>query len=226
MYYIFKLMNSWYSAFQCAKLSHSCVHWCCLQYEYCLLYGLSVYLCSSISTGVSYRCQWDISTSSISSLRFTHSKHALGGGGGIKRHGDRGEGREVFPGSLLWHCECQTPITLIRAGICMIKRIRDFNQKNSLVWKRDTLRQARPPCTSDTPVSPTPSVTASAAPVWVFHEYAWTSQEFGTTFKWTFVSAAEEEINALIIQTHIKYSWPPSDANTPQPPKHCRDVIL
>lgn len=146
--------------------------------------------------------------------------------GGIKRHGDRGEGREVFPGSLLWHCECQTPITLIRAGICMIKRIRDFNQKNSLVWKRDTLRQARPPCTSDTPVSPTPSVTASAAPVWVFHEYAWTSQEFGTTFKWTFVSAAEEEINALIIQTHIKYSWPPSDANTPQPPKHCRDVIL
>lgn len=48
-----------------------------------------VYVCSGISA--SYRCHRDISISSISSLRFTHSKHALGwggGGGGIKRHRD------------------------------------------------------------------------------------------------------------------------------------------
>lgn len=62
-----------------------------------------------------------------------------------------------------WHCECQHQITLIRQGICMIKRIRDFNQKNSLVWKRDTLRQARlipaaPPCHCQ---------------AWARHEYAW-----------------------------------------------------
>lgn len=132
-----------------------------------------------ISAYVSYRCQWGIS---IWSQRFTYSKHALGRGG-IERHRDREsvgrEEGEVLPVSLLWHCECQTPITLIREGICMIKRIRDFNQKNSLVWKRDTLRQARPipPPTSDKPISPTPSVTASASLVVASHEYAWANQE-------------------------------------------------
>ena len=61
------------------------------------------------------------------------------------RERERRVGSRVLLGSLLWHCECQTPITLIRARICMIKWIRDFNQKNPLVWKRDTLRQAHPP---------------------------------------------------------------------------------
>lgn len=61
------------------------------------------------------------------------SRHALGRGGG---------GGGGFLRSL-WHCECQPQITLIRERICMIKRIRDFNQKNSLVWKCDTLGEAR-----------------------------------------------------------------------------------
>lgn len=81
--------------------------------------------------------------------------HWWGAAGGGNGDGEGG----VLLGSLLWHCECQTPITLIRARICMIKRIRDFNQKNSLVWKRDTLRQARltlPSPLHQPPVSPPP----------------------------------------------------------------------
>lgn len=78
----------------------------------------------------------------------------------------------------------------------MIKRIRDFNQKNSLVWKRDTLRQARlipPPPTSDKPIYPPPSVTATATPVVAPHEYAWANQGKGMTLKWATVSLVWEK---------------------------------
>lgn len=95
--------------------------------------------------------------SSISNQDFIYSEHAAEGVGGIKgKQGGRG-GEELL-GLRLWHCECQTPITLIRARICMIKRIRDFNQKNSLVWKRDTLRRAR---LTHTPASASPGPPVS-----------------------------------------------------------------
>ena len=157
---------------------------------------------------VSCRCQRDISISSIPNQTLLHIPSMRRG---WRRQRQRG--RVVLLGSLLWHCECQTPITLIRARICMIKRIRDFNQKNSLVWKRDTLRQARltPPRTLPAPptpphLPPTPSVTATAAPVWAPHEYAWARQEMGTTLKWTGVCSAEEELKASThahMHTHV-----------------------
>lgn len=60
---------------------HTAVFVFCMNIVYSLNI-VHVYVNSGVSVPVSYRCQWDISISSISSLRFTHSKHALGGEGG------------------------------------------------------------------------------------------------------------------------------------------------
>lgn len=107
-----------------------------------------------------------------------------------------------FSASVTWHYECQTPITLIRAGICMIKRIRDFNQKNPLVWKCDTLWQARlsPPQPSPHPALQQPALLPQM-PGCGPHEYAWVNQEWGRRLKLTLVLSAEEEI-----KTAFKYT--------------------
>lgn len=104
--------------------------------------------------------------------RFTHSMHVLGAGRRMMLVGGGGGGvggGGGFSASVTWHCECQTPITLIRAGICMIKRIRDFNQKNPLVWKCDTLWQAR---LSPPQPPPHPALQQPHRRVVVAHEYA------------------------------------------------------